>query len=263
MAQKKKKTVINRTLWGLVRVLTLPFWLIRNRVSDDGNMVRVVENDNSIMLWPVPLLGSLLWFQMAQGVVGDIFSGWTLAVVVLIGFLAFTQNIDVYNLIVLLLVLGVLVLGAHVIHRDLDVPILGPLLEWVKSFEPPVGKGFWSLSAHAALLSIVLYALPIAFLRGRVDLTSRTADRISFGRREFMQNLQGLSPAKEYKDVLEFLLLFGGGSLVFLDRDGRVVFQVRNVIGLAFIFPFIEPLYQATSTRQDENEVTGDIPLVQ
>lgn len=254
----KKPSPITRLLWGAMRIVGLPFWSVHNSVSADGNVVKVVGHDNFILLWPLVPLGGFMYWAVSTGRISEGASGWTLAIAGFILLLAYAKDLDRDRGAIVALVVALFFALAELADLKMAVPIIGPLLAFFRALKPTAGAGFWGLVATAAAALIGLFALPRAFMVGRYAISSRSVDRMSIGKREEMVAVAGNTVIKDWKDLLEGALLLGGGSIVVLNRaNGREVLRIDHIMCLFLIFPFIEPLFQANGTRDDENEVAA------
>lgn len=250
-----KISLARRLFFAVVGIATLPFYPVRNRVSKDGNKVWVTGHDSLIYTWAVVLGGAAVIFLAGKGIISDGLSGW-LSLLAFFGYvLVYAKDINRTGAVVIGLVLALFFTSAELVNVKYDLPVLGPILDFFRSLGPVVNVGWWKATASVVAIIIAVYCLPWATLNGRHVLTSRTIERIRVGQDALQTPASGLSIAVEWKDLLEFVLGFGAGSIVFRDRNGRMVKQIPNILGLYFIWSFIEPLYQSTATREDDLDI--------
>jgi len=254
----KKPSAITRLLWGAMRVVGLPFWSVHNSVSADGNVVKVVGHDNFILLWPLVPIGGFMSWAVSTGRITEVASGWTLAITAFVLLLAYAKDLDRDRGAIVALVIALFFALAELADLKMAVPIIGPMIAFFRSLQPTAGAGLWGLVATGAAALIGLFALPRAFMVGRYSISSRSVERMSIGKREEMVSVAGNTVVKDWKDLLEAALLLGGGSIVVMNRaTGREVLRIDHIMCLFLIFPFIEPLFQASGTRDDVNETAA------
>lgn len=242
-------------LFTTVKILTLPFFPVRNRVAKDGNIVWVTGHDRLIYTWFIPVVGLAIVLLQSQGWLSDIISGWIAVGVFFLFLFVYAKDVGLTGAAVIGLILALFLTSAELIHMKLDIPVLGEILEFFQDLKPEVGVGFWKALAVIPTIYIAVYCLPWSFLNGRHELSSRSVELMLLGRKSVMTAAAGLCLEVQWPDLFEFFLGLGAGSLVFRDRTGKVVKRIDNVIGLYFLYPFIEPLYQSTATTEDHREV--------
>ena len=242
-------------LFLVARIVTIPFFPVRNRVAKDGNIVWVTGHNKLVYTWFLPLLGLLAAWLQGAGFISDTTSGWSAVAVFFLVLVMYGTDINLTGATVISLVLALFFTSAELIHVKLEIPVLGEILEFFQDLNPGVTGGFWKAVGVIPAIYIAVYCLPWALLNGRHELSSRSVELMLLGRRSVMTPAAGLSVVVEWPDLFEFGLGLGAGSLVFRDRSGKAVKRIDNIIGLYFLYPFIEPLYQSTATREDQPEI--------
>ncbi len=247
--------VIGRILAPIFYVLS---WPVRPWVSRDGSEVGLMGHHNVVKSWPIIPIGLLMatWER-----VDPVLSGWTFLLVFVLGLLMYAFEIDAYKALYTGVVVALLISVAMLSDAKYHVPIIAPLITWLKSFEPMVNSGFWAISTGVVGFLIFAIGIPYAFMTERRRIGSRTIEKVVFLRRETMENIMGKTPDFQYGDVLECASLLLGGHLVILDHNGKTAMEIRNVFGLWFIEGWIKELFKVHAVRNDENEliVTKDL----
>lgn len=257
-----KVTAKERTLsplwwlvFGFAKVITLPFFPVRNRVAKDGNIVWVTGHDRLIYTWFIPLVGAVVTLLQGSGYISDGASGWSAVAMFFLFLFVYAKDIGLTGAAVIGLILALFFTSAELIHLKLDIPVLSEILEFFQGLKPTVGVGFWKAISVIPVIYIAGYCLPWSLLNGRHELSSRSVELMLLGRKSVMTPAAGLSVAVEWPDLFEFALGLGAGSLVFRDRTGKAMKRIDNIIGLYFMYTFIEPLYQSTATREDSLDI--------
>jgi hypothetical protein len=220
--------------------------------------VGLTGHHNIVKSWPIVPIGLLM---AAWENVDPVLSGWTLLLVLVLGLLMYAFEIDAYKALYTGVVVALLISVAMLSDAKYHVPIIDPLVRWLKSFEPTVNSGLWGLATLVVGFLIFVIGIPHAFMTGRRRIGSRAIEKLVFLRRETMENIMGKTPDFQYGDVLECASLLLGGHLVILDHNGKTALEIRNVFGLWFIEGWIKELFKVHAVRNDENEliVTKDL----
>jgi hypothetical protein len=168
----------------------------------------------------------------------------------------YAKDINLTAGVVLTLVLALFYTTSELINIKLQIPVLREIQEFFQGMKPQATAGIWKVLSVIPAIYISLYCLPWSWLNGRHQFSSRVIEKRSTGRRSSQMQTSGLTVAGEWPDLLEFVVGLGAGSVVVSERaSGKVVKRIDNIIGLFFIYPFIEKLFVSTATRNDEAEL--------
>jgi hypothetical protein len=173
----------------------------------------------------------------------DVIIGWIAVSFLVLNFLALVQDFDQKQFVILvLIVVATLLLGW--IAQLYGFPILSTVADWFFGFAP-------TFSTDAYL--IIGLTLGLLFAWGMV---TPIFDYWRFEPNEFVHYTQpigrdmsiarlGCTVYKEVPDVLEFFLLFGGGTLV-IARQEQVLATIRRVPFLSRRMETVEHLLSET-----------------
>jgi hypothetical protein len=228
---------------------------VRNRISRDGSEVFLTSHHDLIKLWPFVPVGFLMGRLLTWGWITEIQSGWMFTLVILLGVLMYAFDIDFYKGLYTAIVLSLILSLAMLSHLKLGLPIIGPVFDWFKAFEPRANQGQWEILGTLLSVGLFVLGLPYAFMVCRRRIAGKVIDKKNVGRSEILESISGRSASFEYKDILEMLVLLGGGSIQVVDRDRKVVFEIKNVFCLWFFAPYIDAIFRLNATRQDDSEL--------
>jgi hypothetical protein len=172
-----------------------------------------------VMLLVGALLQSLDW-------TADSTVGWLVTGTLSFNLLVTVVDLDQKKFIISLLLVTLGCVGFWV-ARDKDWAILGSFTVWLADLEPT-----YSSDTLFLLLASISFLFVVGMMRPRLNYWRFEPNEFThyvqpFGREQSIPRA-GSTVTREVPDMLELLLLFGGGSLV-VRREGQVVARIEHV----------------------------------
>lgn len=212
----------------------------------DRTAIPVASFPPIVYFWPtmiVLLAGALL---QSLGWYGEVAVGWITTIALALNLMVIVIDLDQKKFLItglLILLAGLLAWLAH----DKEVALVGTLTAWIASFEPT-----YSTDALLLLFFSLAALFVLGMMRPRLDYWRFESNEFThyiqpFGRDQSIPR-QGSTVTREVPDLLEFFLLFGGGSLV-VKREGQVVARIDHVPFLGRRMIALEQLLGVTRVR--------------
>lgn len=212
-------------------------------VAQEREAVLLASFPMILYFWPAML--TFLVCGALQGLTGisEVALGWTAFAVFAVNLIVIVQDLDQKKFAIL--ILGLVSIGLLVyISKQQHLTYLN----WVDSF---FGSVDLRLSTHAYFLFGGMFALLFT-----IGMMQPLLDYWRFEPNEFVHYVQpwgrdqsvprlGTTVTREIPDILEYLLTFGGGSIV-IRRDNDVVAKIEHVPFLGRRMRIIERLLGAT-----------------
>ena len=179
-----------------------------------------------IYFWPTMvmlLVGGLL---QSLGWTADTTVGWLVTGTLSFNLLVTVVDLDQKKFIISLLLVTLGCVGFWV-ASDKEWALLGSFTVWLADLEPT-----YSSDALFLLLASISFLFVVGMMRPRLNYWRFEPNEFThyvqpFGREQSIPRA-GSTVTREVPDMLELLLLFGGGSLV-VRREGQVVARIEHV----------------------------------
>ncbi len=165
---------------------------------------------------------------------------WTFNLLVIV------SDLDQKKFLITVLVFALLGLGAWIAHRE-EFGLPGAVLGWIAALDVTL-----STDAYFVMGSILLVLFVVGLAQPRFDYWRLEANEFvhyiqPWGRDQSVPRL-GSTVSREVPDILEYLLTFGGGTLL-IRREGQVVARIEHVPFLGRRMIAIERLLGATRVK--------------
>jgi len=208
-------------------------------------VIHIASFPEIVYFWPLVLISFFCAFLQGVGV-SPVTAGWIFTIVLAFNFIVLIQNFDQKQFAILVLVIVALMLGIWIVNLY-GFSFFKSFAAWLLAFAPAL-----STDAYLLIGGLML----IFFLWG---LTTPLFDYWKFEQNEFVHFTQpvgrdmsiariGCTIYKEYPDIFETILTFGGGSLI-IRRNNEILANIRNV-------PFLGLRMKALEQMLSETRVT-------
>lgn len=179
-----------------------------------------------LYFWPTVLtllLSGLLqaWTKMPPGTLA-----WFAICVTTINLLVIVQDFDQKKFLILLLVLLAFGLCLWILRMK-QITLLSDLVGWLRSLDVQASTHTYLITGSIMLIQFVWGLFKPSFDYWRLEPNEFVHYVLPFGR-DMSIPRAGHTVNKEVPDVLEYLLTFGGGSIVFREGD-RVVARISDI----------------------------------
>jgi hypothetical protein len=232
-------------------VILMPVRLFKARQMAPDEIV-VYSVHPSFFLWLLVAVGFIVaWiartFDGLEGVLGWIY-------VWLIVYFLFTLLYD-FSTKKLALWFGIVMLvwlAAKYVEHLRNVVIVGRVFEYFAGLAPKLDPGSATVISWILLFPWFGSVMQMV-LNGRKRFTPNEIGEFHFGEGSELTDRTGLRFKTNYRDVLETILTFGGGDLVAVDNHLNVVKRWNNIIGLFFLWKYLDRiLHQRSVVERDE-----------
>lgn len=200
-----------------------------------------------VYFWPtmvVLLVGGLL---QSLGWSSQVTIGWLVTATLSFNLLVTVVDLDQKKFIISLLILALMGVGLWVAH-DKQWAFLGSFTVWLTSLEPT-----YSGDTLFLLLGAISVLFVIGMMRPRLNYWRFEPNEFThyvqpFGREQSIPRA-GSTVTREVPDMLELILLMGGGSLV-VRREGQVVARIEHIPFLGRRMRTLEAMLGVTRVQQ-------------
>jgi hypothetical protein len=199
-----------------------------------------------VYFWPTMVMllaGGLL---QSLGLASEITIGWLVSATLTFNLLVTVVDLDQKKFVISLLVLALVCTGLWVAH-DKQWAILGAFTVWLGGLEPT-----YNTDTLFLLLAAISSLFVIGMMRPRLNYWRFEPNEFThyvqpFGREQSIPRA-GSTVTREVPDMLELILLLGGGSLV-VRREGQVVARIEHVPFLGRRMPALEAMLGVTRVQ--------------
>jgi hypothetical protein len=196
-----------------------------------------------LYFWPTLIVCFLSAFSQAASGHDSIFSGWVFVGVLTLNFIVLAHDFDQKKFVIFILVLAVLGLLAWIVSLY-GFTFLRNGVNWIYGFKPILSTDAYLLIGGVLILMFILGLISPRFSYWKLEQNEFIHYLQPAGRDRSIARAQ-CSVYKEIPDVFEYLLFFGGGSLV-IRRNEQIIATIPNIPFLSFRMPAIEHLLGET-----------------
>ena len=214
--------------------------------------ITVYSAPPAFFLWIVITVGFLLR-GLCPGIISAGAGAWIFIFTLVYFLLAMLYDLSLKKLVLCTLVVSVLWLFAKYMEGLHNVVILGSIMKYFASLDPKFDPGTVSVLCWLLLIPWVASLFEMAFNR-RKKFTPNEIAEYHFGEGSERTDRTGLRFMTKYRDVLETLLGFGGGDLIAVDNQQRVIKRYENIVGLWFHWKRLDHILQQRSILVEEDD---------
>ena len=242
------------------RIIAAPFVAV-------GHIVRGGKKPDEIVVYSAPR-AFFLWFVIATGIVLNLLVGrlllpsagaWIFIFALLYFLLAILFDMSLKKLALCSLVGAVVWLFARYMEGLHQIALIGPVLRYFRGLNPLYDHGTVAALCWLLLIPWIASIFEMVFNRKKQFSPNEIAE-FHFGEGSELTDRTGLRFHTKYRDVLETLLGFGGGDLLAVDNQQRVIKRFENVVGLWFHWDKLDRILHQRATLLDE-EVGNSGPV--
>jgi hypothetical protein len=206
----------------------------------------------AFFLWVVILVGFVLNL-LCPKIVTPGAGAWVFIFTLIYFILALLYDMSLKKLILCSLVVAVLWLFAKYMESLHNIVILGAIMKYFAALNPQFDNGTVSVICWLLLIPWVASLFEMVFNRKKKFSPNEIAE-YHFGEGSELTDRTGLRFMTKYRDVLETLLGFGGGDLIAVDNQQRVIKRYENIVGLWFKWDKLDRILQQRSILVDAEE---------
>jgi hypothetical protein len=196
-----------------------------------------------LYFWPTAIVCILAALSQVSSGSESVVAGWFFVGILTLNFIVLAHDFDQKQFIIFTLLLIVLGLGSWIVSLY-GFTFLRNMMHWVSGFRPALSTDVYLLLAGVLIIMFILGSI------------SPRLSYWKFEQNEFVHYVQpagrdrsiaraSCSVYKEIPDIFEYLLFFGGGSLV-IRRNDQVLATIPHIPFLSFRMPAIEHLLGET-----------------
>ena len=235
------------------RIFAAPFVAV-------GHIVRGGRKPDEIVVYSAPP-AFFLWFVIAMGFVLNLLVGrlllpsagaWIFIFTLVYFLLAVLYDMSLKKLALCTLVVATLWLFAQYMDNRHHIVFLSWILHHLAVLNPQFDHGTVSVLCWLLLIPWVASIFEMVFDRKKQFSPNEIAE-FHFGEGSELTDRSGLRFVTKYRDVLETLLGFGGGDLLAVDNQQRVIKRFENVVGLWFHWEKLDRILHQRATLLDED----------
>ena len=236
------------------RVFAAPFLAVGHIVRGKSKIDEIIvySAPPAFFLWIVIATGFVLRLLVPTNILTPQAGAWIFIFVLIYFLLAVLYDMSLKKLMLCTLVFAVLWLFAKYMENLRNIAILGPILHHFSSLNPTYDRGTVSVLCWLLLIPWVASVFELVFNRKKQFSPNEIAE-FHFGEGSELTDRSGLRFVTKYRDVLETLLGFGGGDLLAVDNQQRVIKRFENVVGLWFHWDKLDRILHQRATLLDED----------
>ena len=253
---------------SVARIIAAPFVVIGHLVRGKTKIDEVVvySAPPAFFLWIVIAMGWLLnllcpkimttsagIITRSGGILTASAGAWIFIFTLIYFILALLYDMSLKKLILCTLVVAVLWLFARYMEGLHNIVILGWIMKYFASLNPQFDHGTVTVICWLLLIPWVSSLFEMAFNRKKKFSPNEIAE-YHFGEGSELTDRTGLRFMTKYRDVLETLLGFGGGDLIAVDNQQRVIKRYENIVGLWFKWDKLDRILQQRSILVDDEK---------
>ncbi len=237
------------------RILAAPFVVIGHLVRGKTKIDEVVvySAPPAFFLWIVIAMGFLLRLLVPTHILTEQAGAWIFIFTLIYFLLAILYDMSLKKLILCTLVVAVLWLFARYMESLHNIVILGAIMKYFAALDPKYDHGTVTVICWLLLIPWVSSLFEMAFNRKKKFSPNEIAE-YHFGEGSELTDRTGLRFMTKYRDVLETLLGFGGGDLIAVDNQQRVIKRYENIIGLWFHWGKLDRILQQRATLVEDDQ---------
>ncbi|MCX6980193.1 MAG: hypothetical protein NTV08_05500 [Verrucomicrobia bacterium] len=236
------------------RIIAAPFVAV-------GHIVRGGKKPDEIVVYSAPP-AFFLWFVIATGFVLNLLVGrlllpsagaWIFIFTLVYFLLAILFDMSLKKLALCSLVVAVVWLFARYMESLHNIALIGPVLRHFRNLNPQFDHGTVSVLCWLLLIPWIASIFEMVFNRKKQFSPNEIAE-FHFGEGSELTDRTGLRFHTKYRDVLETLMGFGGGDLLAVDNQQRIIKRFENVVGLWFHWDKLDRILHQRATLVDEDD---------
>jgi hypothetical protein len=204
----------------------------------------------AFFLWIVIAVGFVLKL-VCPNILTATAGAWIFIFTLVYFLLAMLYDMNLKKLILFTLVVAVLWLFAKYVENLRHVAILFPVMKYFRDLDPKYDSGTVTVICWLLLIPWVCSLFEMLFNR-RIKFTPNEISEYHFGEGSELTDRTGIRFATKYRDVLETLLGFGGGDLMAVDNQKRVIKRFENIVGLWFHWERLDRILQQRTILVDD-----------
>ncbi len=250
------------------RIIAAPFVAVGHLVRGKSKIDEMVvySAPPAFFLWIVITMGWLLnllcpkimttsagIITRSGGILTASAGAWIFIFTLIYFILALLYDMSLKKLILCTLVVAVLWLFARYMEGLHNIVILGWIMKYFASLNPQFDHGTVTVICWLLLIPWVSSLFEMAFNRKKKFSPNEIAE-YHFGEGSELTDRTGLRFMTKYRDVLETLLGFGGGDLIAVDNQQRVIKRYENIVGLWFKWDKLDRILQQRSILVDDEK---------
>jgi hypothetical protein len=205
--------------------------------------VYVASFPTILYFWPTVIVCILAALSQAASGNSSVGAGWFFVGMLTLNFVVLAHDFDQKKFTILMLVLIVLVLGGWIVSLY-GFTFLKNAVNWVIGFKPVLSTDAYLLIGGVLIVMCILGSLSPRFSYWKLEQNEFIHYTQPVGRDRSIARAQ-CSVYKEIPDIFEYLLFFGGGSLV-IRRGDQVLATIPHIPFLGLRMPAIEHLLGET-----------------
>ena len=237
------------------RIIAAPFVVIGHLVRGKTKIDEVVvySAPPAFFLWIVIAIGFLLRLLVPTHILTPEAGAWIFIFTLIYFLLAILYDMSLKKLILCTLVVAVLWLFARYMESLHHIVILGAIMKYFAALDPKYDHGTVTVICWLLIIPWVASLFEMAFNRKKKFSPNEIAE-YHFGEGSELTDRTGLRFMTKYRDVLETLLGFGGGDLIAVDNQQRVIKRYENIVGLWFHWGKLDRILQQRATLVEDDQ---------
>jgi hypothetical protein len=237
------------------RIIAAPFVVIGHLVRGKTKIDEVIvySAPPAFFLWVVIAVGFLLRLLVPTHILTPEAGAWIFIFTLIYFLLAILYDMSLKKVLLCTLVVAVLWLFAKYMEGRYSIAILSPILHHFAALDPKYDHGTVSVICWLLLIPWVASLFEMAFNRKKKFSPNEIAE-YHFGEGSELTDRVGLRFMTKYRDVLETLLGFGGGDLIAVDNQQRIIKRYENIVGLWFHWDKLDRILQQRATLVEDDQ---------
>jgi hypothetical protein len=216
-----------------------------SRADESRNAIYIASFSPIIYFWPSMLVffGCGLFQKIGMFPPDSAIPGWLAIAIFALNVLVIVQDFDQKKFVILILSVAVFMMTFWIMRmKGLLIP--EKYMDWIVGLNPQISTSAFLMFGLTFLFFFIWGMVHPLFDYWRLEHNEFVHFIQPFGRDQSIPR-QGSTVAKEVPDVLEFLLTFGGGSLV-IKREGRTWARISHIPFLGLRMKAIEKMLSET-----------------
>jgi hypothetical protein len=196
-----------------------------------------------LYFWPTIIVCVAAALSQAASGTDSLLAGWFFVGVLTLNFIVLAHDFDQKQFVILMLLLAVFGLLAWIVNLY-GHTFLRTAVNWLLGFKPILSTDTYLLVGGVLIILSVLGLMSPLLSYWKLEQNEFIHYSQPAGRDRNIARAQ-CSVYKEIPDIFEYLLFFGGGTLV-IRRNDQVLATIPNIPFLSFRMPAIETLLAET-----------------
>jgi hypothetical protein len=205
--------------------------------------VYVASFPQILYFWPTMIVCILAAATQSASGSESVVAGWFFVGMLILNFIVLAHDFDQKQFIILILVLIVLGLLTWIVNLY-GLTFLRNSANWIFGFRPILSTDVYLLIGGALIIMFILGSISPRLSYWKLEQNEFIHYVLPAGRDRSIARAQ-CSVSKEIPDIFEYLLFFGGGTLV-IRRNDQVLATIPHIPFLSFRMTAIEHLLGET-----------------